>query len=138
MGREREIETARERTTSGLVTCAGVYSRPCPKVGAQVSVAHGRLSVLTRTNPLVSVPLGASTGSGTPATRNMNGIKLARSRSRVSLRHERALGMEAPWLPVGVGATRPYLQLQGQGFLVQKPLILNQPVIFLLGFAFGF
>lgn len=32
----------------------------------------------------------------------------------------------------------PYLQLQGQRLLVQQPLVLNKPVIFLLGFALSF
>lgn len=54
---------------------------------------------------------------------------------------------EAPQAPLGdgpqgslagAGTSSPYLQLQGQGLLVQKPLILNQPVIFLPGFTFGF
>lgn len=35
-------------------------------------------------------------------------------------------------------ARNSHLQLQGQGFLVQEPLILNQPVILLFGFTLGF
>lgn len=71
-----------------------------------------------------------STGPGTLVTGNMNSTELEGSSSRAPPRCGR--------LSETVGANSPYLQLQGQRFLVQQPLILNQPVIFLLGFAFGF
>lgn len=70
-----------------------------------------------------------STGPGTLVTGNTNSTELEGSSSRAP---------RCGRLSETVGADSPYLQLQGQGFLVQQPLILNQPVIFLLGFAFGF